>query len=326
MVISIHLPDDLDRQSETFTTLLPSFRKYKLQMEKESVWGMRGKWGCIISLWVQQGEHLYSEHHLAFTEDIELRFSTTVDMIGLLIMNTGSARVKYQAGPYYFHQGNATLVHMHPTNSYTVQFHKDQPYQITFILPAFELLAGFKDRHPLIADIVLPSPTQPYASFVSTRYSKSMRAEIRKLKMSNHSEILQDLYFTNRISDILIFYLDKVKLQNNKRHEEVIIFLVTEYIDNNLHEDINTDLLAGIAGISVRTLQKILKEMHDKSVQRYVTDRRIMAAKALLLNTRKNIVEIGVELGYSDPAQFSKVFKMHVGEAPALFRSNNNVV
>lgn len=52
----------------------------------------------------------------------------------------------------------------------------------------------------------------------------------------------------------------------------------------------------------------------------YLTQRRIAAAKDLLLNTQKRTSDIAFEVGYSDPNYFSYVFKKKTGKSPKEFK------
>jgi YesN/AraC family two-component response regulator len=48
-----------------------------------------------------------------------------------------------------------------------------------------------------------------------------------------------------------------------------------------------------------------------------------MEAKRMLLYTDKTAKEIGYELGYNDPAQFSKLFKKQTGLTATQFLKKN---
>ncbi|MER5710471.1 AraC family transcriptional regulator [Streptomyces sp. NPDC002122] len=52
----------------------------------------------------------------------------------------------------------------------------------------------------------------------------------------------------------------------------------------------------------------------------YLTRRRIDRAKALLTDTDRPVSLIGRDVGYPDPAYFTRLFTRHVGVAPSVFR------
>ncbi|MHA4773145.1 helix-turn-helix domain-containing protein [Streptomyces sp. MSC1_001] len=56
----------------------------------------------------------------------------------------------------------------------------------------------------------------------------------------------------------------------------------------------------------------------------YLTRRRIDRAKALLTDTDRPVALIGRDVGYPDPAYFSRLFTRHVGVAPSVFRKQQS--
>ncbi|WP_405861252.1 AraC family transcriptional regulator [Streptomyces sp. NBC_00090] len=52
----------------------------------------------------------------------------------------------------------------------------------------------------------------------------------------------------------------------------------------------------------------------------YLTRRRIDRAKALLTDTDRPVSLVGRDVGYPDPAYFTRVFTRHAGVAPSVFR------
>jgi AraC-like DNA-binding protein len=53
-----------------------------------------------------------------------------------------------------------------------------------------------------------------------------------------------------------------------------------------------------------------------------IKNRIILEAKRLLVHTSLTAKEIAYELGYSDPAYFSRLFQTKTGESPSSFRAN----
>ncbi|RUY82091.1 helix-turn-helix domain-containing protein, partial [Mesorhizobium sp. M7A.F.Ca.CA.001.12.2.1] len=47
---------------------------------------------------------------------------------------------------------------------------------------------------------------------------------------------------------------------------------------------------------------------------------RLLEAKRLLLFTVRSVEDIAYEIGFDDPAYFSRFFRARVGEAPASWR------
>ena len=74
---------------------------------------------------------------------------------------------------------------------------------------------------------------------------------------------------------------------------------------------------------SPKTLSNLFKKTGDKSPLKIINERIVLEAKRLLLYSNKNAEEITYELGYKEPAHFSKFFKSQVGTPPTTFKRNN---
>lgn len=75
---------------------------------------------------------------------------------------------------------------------------------------------------------------------------------------------------------------------------------------------------------SPKTLSNVFSLYGQKSPQQIITDRLTLEAKRLLVYTDKNMSEIGFELGFEDPAYFSRFFKKHTDTSPKSFRENSS--
>ena len=66
-------------------------------------------------------------------------------------------------------------------------------------------------------------------------------------------------------------------------------------------------------------LNRIVKAQTGKTAKEHIQSRIIVEAKRLLYFTDMSTKEIGFELGFSEPANFSSFFKSHVGLSPSKF-------
>lgn len=78
-------------------------------------------------------------------------------------------------------------------------------------------------------------------------------------------------------------------------------------------------------GVSATHLNRICRTVHNRSALQVVQDEMIRQAQVYLRHTTYTIAEIAYQLGYSDPAYFSRFFKKHTGETPGGFRQLGDV-
>ena len=74
-----------------------------------------------------------------------------------------------------------------------------------------------------------------------------------------------------------------------------------------------------LAGTSVRSLQPSLTEA-GTSYSQLVDELRLRTARELLGDERCALGEIAYELGYSDPAHFTRAFRRWTGSTPSAWR------
>ena len=74
--------------------------------------------------------------------------------------------------------------------------------------------------------------------------------------------------------------------------------------------------------ISYDYFQHKFKELTGFSPQQFLLNQRLLAAKELLQNSRLSCTEIAYRCGFSTSAQFSMLFKTHLGMSPLAFRNS----
>jgi AraC family transcriptional regulator, transcriptional activator of pobA len=77
---------------------------------------------------------------------------------------------------------------------------------------------------------------------------------------------------------------------------------------------------ANLMNKSPKTLSNVFNQLGEKTPLKVIHERIVLEAKKLLLFTDKSSKEITFELGFSDPVQFSRLFKNETGYSPIDFR------
>lgn len=94
------------------------------------------------------------------------------------------------------------------------------------------------------------------------------------------------------------------------------------YIEEHLAEEIPTGELANVAGLSPFYFQRLFKRLVNKPVQEYVKLRRLAKAIEHLGGSKRRILDIALDYGFSSHANFTRAFKETYGITPEDYRKD----
>jgi AraC family transcriptional regulator len=96
---------------------------------------------------------------------------------------------------------------------------------------------------------------------------------------------------------------------------------VEDYVHERLADDISLESLAELAELSPFHFSRVFKQTTGMSPLQFVTRERITRAQQLIRETKRSLIEIGLDVGYKNPSHFAQVFRRVVGVTPTEFRS-----
>ncbi len=97
---------------------------------------------------------------------------------------------------------------------------------------------------------------------------------------------------------------------------------VEDYVHERFAEDISVEALAELVDLSPFHFSRVFKHATGMSPLQFVTRERITHAQQLVRETRRSLIDIGLEVGYTSPSYFTKVFRRVTGVTPTEFRSS----
>lgn len=95
-------------------------------------------------------------------------------------------------------------------------------------------------------------------------------------------------------------------------------------IRNDMNRNFSVNYLAKEVGTNVNKLQEAFKYMFGLTVNKFMQQEKLEAAKKLLMTTDHNISQIVSMIGLNNRSYFSKVFKEKYGVSPKYFLKANN--
>jgi AraC family transcriptional regulator len=98
---------------------------------------------------------------------------------------------------------------------------------------------------------------------------------------------------------------------------------VLDYIAANLSGDLTLAQLAAVAGMSPHYFSELFRHSTGSAPHQYVLLRRIDLAKERLRDSRRSVIEAGLDAGFQNPSHFARVFRKRVGISPSRFRAES---
>lgn len=125
-------------------------------------------------------------------------------------------------------------------------------------------------------------------------------------------------------SEIILYLIrDFSDLTRNIPHlsdAEVLCYELMNYIDTHIYSLRNLEELATETNYNYRYLSTLFKQTTKTTLSEYYQNRRLEAAKVLILEKKKKIGEIAEMLNYVSLFSFSKAFKAKYGISPKNFQ------
>jgi AraC-like DNA-binding protein len=107
-----------------------------------------------------------------------------------------------------------------------------------------------------------------------------------------------------------------------RQQGEVLLARVFDVIDERFADRLSTAEVADAIGMTPGYLTTLVRQRTGRTVLDWITERRMAAARTLLLTTDLSAEAIAPRVGYDDPAYFSRRFRAHHGLAPGRWRAS----
>lgn len=102
------------------------------------------------------------------------------------------------------------------------------------------------------------------------------------------------------------------------------LFRFRSLVEENFRKERGPDFYASQMGLTTHRLNRYCRLFVDRTAAQTIRDRIMLEARRLLAFSELSISEVAYELGYDDPAYFSRVFRKEVGASPQDFRASQS--
>ncbi|MEO0839084.1 MAG: AraC family transcriptional regulator [Cyanobacteria bacterium J06643_5] len=155
---------------------------------------------------------------------------------------------------------------------------------------------------------------------------RQLGLELRQEFIQGSPRILYVESVVNILSTHLIRHYSKNKIELKNCDSKIStnkLKAVTEYIYQNLGDNLSLVELASIAQMSQYRFARAFKNSTGFSPHKYLILQRIESAKNLLHQNKFSIAEISYQLGFNSQSHFTNTFHKYTGMTPKYYRDSN---
>lgn len=139
--------------------------------------------------------------------------------------------------------------------------------------------------------------------------------------IQNLSGVVEPDQLCHWIIQIFDQLMDCIYRNRDISHNQVFI-RVKEYIWKNYRRKLTLAEIAGTVGLSKFYLSHLFRQELGTTYTEYLNSVRVIASKNLIENTDSNLLQIALEVGFSDSSYFCKVFRRFEGVSPGQYRKS----
>jgi len=278
----------------------------------------------FLRYWVGSVDHrlLYSHHVMAGkthaqrsipSSDFVTSYFSNRDAWTLHLTSRGS--VTYSAGvPIEAQRGDLMLIAPDASVHYSRHYNSDEWLHYWAV---FEPRASWIDlmQWPLRAYSVRKLSIENEAAIFQIESLFEQMIDTR-----DESSLIQERLLSNFVEQILIraqYYSDATKAPVTDPR----IKKASDYMLQNLEEVRSVAEVAEACNLSESRLSHLFQKHVGMGVQKFRNSLRLQRAKKLLATTSAPIAAVAREVGWNEPANFSRFFSRHIGCSPKQFRT-----
>lgn len=144
-----------------------------------------------------------------------------------------------------------------------------------------------------------------------------------ELKRDDVDRYLYAQYLLNLL--LLILKREKLQIKNDthKTRSDVISSQFLSLLEEHFKTMKHVSDYASLLHLTPKYLSETVKEKLGKSALYFIHKRIVKEAKYLLVYSDRTIYDIALTLNFQDASQFTKFFKLKVGQSPKAFRISN---
>ena len=195
---------------------------------------------------------------------------------------------------------------------------RSDDYRILF---SFEKIGEHKTDFASFIENYFASTT-PF-SFSSHREAGVYFDELRRVLLHADGEEGELIASIFKLMFHRIYKVSKKNEDTSKKGRDESYVIIIERLINNYRSDVTLTTVANELHLSTKQTSRIIMRTFKKPLSALVTEKRLVVAEGLLLNTNLSISEIVGRVNFRSENYFYMCFKRTFGQTPYSYRKSN---
>ena len=240
----------------------------------------------------------------------------------------GRIECKFTSGEYLYMGPGDMSLGWHISSNY-----QHENYFPTKLFKGVVLLVDVEKAQPILDTLV--TETRIDLTQLANRFCEQSEFGMMMEETESVRQIFSSLYkvpdqikghyFKLKVIEIflllsIISTTNHEKRSSYRKQQVDIVKAVNEYISTQFMKRITIDSLSDQFDIPTSTLKRCFKGVYGTTIHHYLKECRINAAKHLLQESDRSILEIANAVGYENGSKFTSAFKEATGVTPSAYR------
>ena len=243
------------------------------------------------------------------------------DLFQILLLQQGDAEVRVDED--HLHLTQPTIITLPPGYVHSFRFFQGTDgFILTLALPLMAQTDSAKRLSFMTMDPqIIPLSQQSHAALQIERLVEMMSQEL------NQPDNWRTEICSHLVHALLIWLQRATQHLDKARSDQTFSDLLNGFrhlLEINFTAHLNLSDYASKLNTSVATLNRHCRKHLGISAQALIHQRLNQEARRLLSFTQRSLEQVALELGFEDPAYFSRFFKRLNGQTPSQFRRTNN--
>lgn len=128
-----------------------------------------------------------------------------------------------------------------------------------------------------------------------------------------------------RVEELMMVLLSSVRgpqlmaMLRQQSNDQVL--RLRAFMEAHFFEEWRLEEMVRVFGMSLTAFKYLFQSVYGTSPRAWISERRLMHAHQLLLNSERRIVDIAIDSGFSSQSYFSQSYRRHFGCTPSHARS-----